>query len=603
MSDDENSQISLSLEHEFHVQSWLPNETFFSLCGRIHRLSGVVDASVTCQRLFGHRRQGAQHDIPSRLTHFVMRTGGKYGSEEEIIHAHSILPFHFFLKSLELRRSICQSIGEGGVGSAKYQLGLLSSRFRAHHPLKLCPECAIQDRVDFGVCYWRVTHQYPGVWLCNQHQCSLVEADAKANGVGRFLWLLPDDVASYQVASAARVEGRKERLTLLAEISSGIATSELSMTLGAISALYAARAQDLLGSIDMRSGLNRLAQEFCEFMRPLNGMDEFRYFALDEIDFRHYLNRFLSGVRMPAHALHHALIIGFLFGKWDAFLKAVQEAESPQLYADERPLDTEIRCSPGVEIDMEKKQRALAFLREGKRSISALALEVEVDVGTMQAWSAQAGIAVRRRPKSLHIYKRRQVLSALESGADKRVVAKEFGISEQAVTRILRTEVGLHQKWTDARSHLEKMKRREVWSALQIRNSTLSMSELRRLEPALYAWLYRNDRAWLRESSHFAAEAPREYRKQGMWDERDANLSTLLENLILRFFAEDQGRKRVTLQDIYRAMPEIRPMLSQLDKLPRTRKVLADMGKKRMLKKGLFDAAGQPRSLNELLDE
>jgi hypothetical protein len=76
-----------------------------------------------------------------------------------------------------------------------------------------------------------------------------------------------------------------------------------------------------------------------------------------------------------------------------------------------------------------------------------------------------------------------------------------------------------------------------------------------------------------------------------MWEERDLKLSALIASVILRIVEADRGKEGVTLQDVYRARPEIRPMLSQLDKLPRTRKVLLSIGKKRTRKKGLFDDA------------
>ncbi|UIN21183.1 TnsD family Tn7-like transposition protein [Herbaspirillum frisingense] len=586
----ENLQIRLPFREEFHVKNWLPDETFYSLCGRIHQVSGVIDSAVTCQRLFGHRLQGVQHDIPSRLNHFVERTSGVFGSAEEILQMHSILAFHFFLKPSEVRSTICRSLAEGGVGSAKYQLGLLSSRFRAHHPLRLCPQCAVLDREEFGVCYWHLSHQYPGVWFCDRHGCVLKEADAKANGVGRFLWFLPDYVSSYRVGDEKVVPGRTERLKLLAEIVSAIATCGMSMAISEISALYAERAKDLLGVGVVRPRLDLLAQEFAEFIRPLAGIEEFQYFSEEYFDIPRYLGCFLSGVRAPKHVLHHALMIGFLFGGWNSFLDKVSRGHSLEVQVESQS-EIDDRHSSDSRKYHPKKERALLLLLEGSRSISAIAHEMKVDIGTMQAWAAQAGKEVRRRPKSLQSGVRRAIVEELKVGKEKRVVANDFGVSEQAITRLLRTEIGLHQQWCDARLDLEIARRKEVWESLLAKNPTLSMSELRKLEPAHYAWLYRNEKTWLRASASSISRPVRNYVKEGLWEERDLKLSALIGSVILQIVQADRGKERVTLQDVYRARPEIRPMLSQLDKLPRTRKVLLSIGKKRTRKKGLFDDA------------
>jgi transposase len=390
----------------------------------------------------------------------------------------------------------------------------------------------------------------------------------------------------------------------MAEIARRIATCDMPIGIDAIPVLYAGRARDLLGVSEVRFRLRDLAENFSVFIRPLAGLEEFRYFATDGVDLSRYLARLLSGVRVPTHVLHHVMMIAFLFGDWDCFLEMAAQREISESKGNQ-PLRsaTDGRRFSGAEKVHPKKEQALLLLEKGGRSVSAVAIELGVDIGTMQAWAAQTGIEVRRRPKSLQSGVRRAIVRELERGGDKRVVAKKFGVGEQAITRLLRTEVGLHKKWGEARSSLEVRKRREMWTALLIENPTLSISELRRMEPALYAWLYRNEGGWLRDSVSAIPRPIRNYGKDELWKERDLELSALVTQVALQLANDDRGKMRVTLQDIYRTRPEIRPMLSQLDKLPRTRKVLSGIGTKRILKKGLFDDADHPRRRSELSDE
>src|SRR3546814_14840989 len=55
------------------------------------------------------------------------------------------------------------------VAHLKFRLGLLTSRFRANHPLKACPACMTKDLDDHQTTYWRLDHQFPGVWHCPVH--------------------------------------------------------------------------------------------------------------------------------------------------------------------------------------------------------------------------------------------------------------------------------------------------------------------------------------------------------------------------------------------------------------------------------------------------
>lgn len=174
---------------------WLPGETLFSLISRQHRLSGRRLAAETCRIFFGSARGGSQHDFPTCLDELAHRTGGLLGSAEEIATRGTLLRFYAPFKSQAIVESCVAAMRGPSLGSLKFKLGLLTSRFRAHHPLKYCRSCVEVDAATEGSAYWHVEHQYLGVWVCSQHHRPLEEAAVKANGVGRHLWFLPADVA------------------------------------------------------------------------------------------------------------------------------------------------------------------------------------------------------------------------------------------------------------------------------------------------------------------------------------------------------------------------------------------------------------------------
>lgn len=82
-------------------------------------------------------------------------------------------------------------MSSNSVAYLKLRLGILTSRFRANHPLKACSQCMEQDIRETGWAYWHLKHQFPGVWMCTTHKQQLLLSTLKANGVKRFQWLLP----------------------------------------------------------------------------------------------------------------------------------------------------------------------------------------------------------------------------------------------------------------------------------------------------------------------------------------------------------------------------------------------------------------------------
>ncbi|WIT14159.1 TniQ family protein [Paucibacter sediminis] len=199
---------------------WLPGETLFSLVSRLHRLWGHRLADQTADVLFGRRRQGYQHDFPSGLHEFEQNTAGLLGDVKAIALERTLLRFYRpFLSSAKVDEAIAAMAGPS-VAHLKFRLGLLTSRFRAHHPLKACAACIAEDRTTYGWAWWHLDHQYPGFWVCLTHGERLLESATKTNGVARFQWQLPelDRPHAWLPWDAAPDRGAAEGLSRLARL-------------------------------------------------------------------------------------------------------------------------------------------------------------------------------------------------------------------------------------------------------------------------------------------------------------------------------------------------------------------------------------------------
>jgi hypothetical protein len=209
-----------------------------------------------------------------------------------------------------------------------------------------------------------------------------------------------------------------------------------------------------------------------------------------------------------------------------------------------------------------------------KLSFRSAAKTLEIDVGTAMAWAAKEGMSVPRRPSKLTGEIRSQVIIDLKKGADKVTVAAQAKVSVVTITKLLLSEVGLHAAWCQSRRKRDQAAARGVWRKLLLTHRGLGIKFMRSLEPAAYAWLYRNDRVWLdmrrpnRQSSKTESGESRV-----MWDARDETLSEEIKRAALTLQMGSET-PRIKLWQIYQAVPALKAKLASLERLPLTRRAI-----------------------------
>jgi transposase len=549
-----------------HLQ-WLPDEIVFSLASRHHRLTGNARSSDTCQQLFGHATQGSAHDLPSRIKEFVQRTGGVLGDTKSIINTHTILPFFLPFRSTADSHAAYAALEGDGLGSLKYKLGLLTSRFRAHHPLKACCECMAVDRQAWAVAYWHRSHQLPGAWVCDKHSTPLLMATIKSTGVRRFHWTLPDDsrLVQFQPSdmdplSLKRMSALTAAAIKVTEFDPEFHFSPEQLLNTYVSGLAARGLTGNTGCLRLRE----IGVDYFEHVRSLRTIPEFQSLPSDAGSAQSQISRLLYLPRSGTHPIRHLLVISWLFESFENFwqhyikvdsLQCVQEADT--CFSD--PVD-------------HRRERAIEMLKEGRQSASAVAKMVGASAVTCMAWAAAAGIRTGRRPKILTATKNAALLHDLGLGMDKQDAAVKHGVSVVTITRVLRTEIGLHARWTEVRHEKARRSARAEWSQVSEMNPATSVKLLRLMAGAAYAWLYRHDKDWLQ--THRPAVTNRDERKSSVdWDMRDHTLATSVRQVCLELI-ESHPASRVMLWQIYQRLPELKAKLSRLDSLPLTKRAL-----------------------------
>lgn len=552
------------------IADWLPNETMFSMCSRYHKLSGNLLASTTCKQLFGHAQKGTAHDFPSRIDMFVQNTRGLLGTTNDIIRERTLLPFYLPFRSAENESAACLAMAGNGIGSMKFQLGILTSRFGASHPLKACAECMQDDQKNFGTAYWHLSHQLPGVWICLAHKQPLMVASEKSNGIGRFLWLLPD-----QRVMTAINNGRLHFRELEAAIRiSQVAEQLLSLPRGfhfdsraLVKTYHSALSKQGLLRNSGKLNNAEIGAAYSRFVRDLSRIPDFSNTAENQSTFGGLVLRLLRNPRSGTHPLRHILLMCWLFdtwgGFWDAYLRAKLNEEA---------FDTEGGGNSDQEYlsgEVDRRRALIAEVKENNFSARRAAANAGVDVATAMAWLAEEGIPSKRRPKKLKEEIRQNLIADLKSGIDKATAAKKYLISESTVMKTLKTEVGLYNDWLSIRFAQDRAAARAEWLNLQNMYPDFGLKKLRAVGSRVYAWLYRNDRAWMMENSVSIAKPVRNNHSSIDWDVRDSGLAKQVMDAAASLM--NGGCQRdISLPDLYKVLPHLRAKIRALGKLPLT---------------------------------
>lgn len=555
---------------ELVPHAWLPDETLFSLCSRHHRLSANHRASTTCRQLFGHGTQGSAHDLPSRVDEFVARVGSALGTADQIIADHTVLPYYLSFRSPSFGAEAISAMRGPGIGALKLGLGVLTSRFRANHPLKVCTKCMEADRARWLTPYWHRTHQLPGFWICPLHGIPLHQSTLKATGIERFHWHLP---ASSHLSATAIGDDALPSLLALGQTAVGLVSlapgTHFDPALTAKTYRSALRELDLLrGQGPGRLALKQIGPKYLEFVRPFRAVAELAALPSVADTAALEISRLACEPRSGTHPIRHLAVIAWLFAGLPGFLKRYQEIGRNSV---EREIQgPRPRCVEHSSNDPEPKLRVISLITQSGLTPTAAARCVGVDPTTAMVWAASAGISTQKRPSKIKPDVRAQMIKVLQRGAEKTVAAQICNISIESVTRLLRTEVGLSDDWRIARFRNAQRVARRRWLRVVGSNPLSGVKAVRLLEPATFAWLYRNDREWLNSQLATLHRQVRGNNSHVDWDTRDLAISRRVREICLQI-ATDAPGKRIKLWQIYQRLPELKAKLSKLDRLPVTR--------------------------------
>lgn len=173
-----------------------------------------------------------------------------------------------------------------------------------------------------------------------------------------------------------------------------------------------------------------------------------------------------------------------------------------------------------------------------------------------------------------------KLIRCAEEGMSLRAAARALFVSTKTVVHQAR-RIGVHNPWAAVDNEPPKkdpifQAMRKKWRGIQKSNPEASITTCRKLAPACYAWLYRNDRAWL--MAHRPADNPeaRQRRPVRNWPHIDEATVGILIALADEIRTEVPP-VRVSVAELERRMDRPGWFFTRRNKLPRCAKALAQL--------------------------
>jgi len=508
--------------------NWLDDETFFSIVSRQHVFLRNRSAIDTLAQLFETKPTHYTHDFPCNLISLVSDAKIAWGSAEKIISDRTIISLFFPFQSERCQEAIVASLSGSKLGSIKYKIGLVAGRFGGEHPLRACLDCLIDDRITYGMSYWHLSHQYPGVLICPKHGCLLRESTTNRQWSTQFKLAVPSEDELIEPAWPPVSDEVKSVIVDLGNAARSLAEyGKHSKFDSSIVAQVYKTAVDSYGSERAQS-----SHEFSEFCAHFRQFWPFFSLPSSSQEAAAYMDEMLRRPRRHSHPLKHLILIQWLFGGFEEFINA---------YRNRLSKSDELVCNsfPAAENDItDRREKDNLFVATGKP-----------------------------KPKKMFTALKNLILAELQQGVESHNISTKFGVSISTINRLLRTNPRTKKVRSDVRFCELREKHCTIWQSTVRNNPDFGAKRIRSLLPNSYAWLYRNDRGWLAEQ---CSRLPKERFKprQLDWAMRDEQLCVSIERVIRKLVP---GYSK---EEIFLRIPRLSAALEKRARYPKARKLL-----------------------------
>ncbi|MCY7368821.1 MAG: TnsD family transposase [Chamaesiphon sp.] len=559
-----------------------PDELLYSLIARYHIRSGSTSPKITLSELFGSTTTIATIDLPANLNNLTKRLQHLTPNlASDLIDKHTLYPFYQTFLPPQRDRSIRQSMKASRAANIHTRAGIMASAIPVPRYLRFCPQCNSEDLELYGELYWHRLHQIPGVLVCPKHGVFLQASSIPTQGFNRHQYHAAslDNCQLVEQYDTYR-DRTREQLQLIALDILWL----LNRNLPAHAPEYFQRQYRSLlidrglANSNGRVYQDRIQTDFRSFYdrEVLTLLDS----TVEENCASNWLVSITRKHHKSFHPIRHLLFIRFLNDTVSRFFRDNYQyqpfGKAPWICLN--AVASHYRQSVVMELKvshcLENKQPLGVFTCECGmiycRTGPDRSEEDKYKIGKIIAFG------------ELWEEKLRELVEQQKLGL--RAVARELNVDTRTVKRyVLRLQLVSH--W-EKRSQLSiepteppiakqspiPTAQREYWMSLQQQYPQATKTELRKISPATYAWLYRKDREWLNNNSP-VLQQPVATGERVDWGERDLDVLDRVKASVDSIL-QTEIPVRVTMSRIGKSIGLSALLEQHLDLMPMTRDYL-----------------------------
>lgn len=186
-----------------------PGELLYSVLARYHLHVGTPGPMHTLDALFGNRKVISTFDLPGHLQSLADQIPSDQGlSVDSIIDTLTLFPYFTAFEPPALQEKVRDAMRSGAIDGLHVRLGLSAFRIGRNQRLRFCPKCALGMQATHGELWWRRDHQLPGVLVCPEHACLLLDSTVSFSQFSRheFVAATPKNCPSHARTAAPVVD-------------------------------------------------------------------------------------------------------------------------------------------------------------------------------------------------------------------------------------------------------------------------------------------------------------------------------------------------------------------------------------------------------------
>lgn len=546
-------------------------ELLYSVIARLKVHLVSISPKNLITMLFDNRNAAAIIDLPCNLQKLIDKMPGSWPyTAEGLIYDNTLYPFYAPFLSKDTSSKLFGLMRGNNGGSIHTITGIMASDIKTIDALRFCPLCFARDIKEYGEGSWYRVHQVPGVLMCPEHAALLLESSIRLPLMNKHEYYHANRSVCKVYPFAVKYSAKT--MAFLLDLAKDVQWLVNERILPKGLNWFHDRYMELLiergfATCSGRVDQIRLHEAFTSFygkefldsvQSPLEGQDS-------------WLARLVRKPRVAVHPIRHLLLIRFLTGSPEEFFS--ERAKYRPFGKAPWPC---LNAAADHYLKRVVKQLHITYCGDTKRPVGHFTCFCGFEYSRRGPDTSTRDIFRIGRVVEFGPVWKSQLAKLASQGMSLRAIARNLNVDTNTVRKYLALE---HKQQVDIAGVDEIGEiatlncHRGIWQQGQADNPGSTKTQLRYMYPRSFAWLYRNDREWLRNNSPLAFKR-QSYSFRVDWEGRDRLICDKIKDAVKTLMSIPGKPERVTIARLGKIAGVLGLVQKHLDKMPITKEYL-----------------------------